>query len=92
MTKQHLQDELLQLWERDRRTILFVTHDLEEAVYLGTRVAVMGRDPNVIRSIMAVDLPHPRTPEMRTSAEFQAVRRDLWSRFEADLGHVKTVA
>ncbi len=92
MTKQHLQDELLQLWERDRRTILFVTHDLEEAVYLGTRVAVMGREPNVIRSIMAVDLPHPRTPEMRTSAEFQAVRRDLWSRFEADLGHVETVA
>jgi ABC-type nitrate/sulfonate/bicarbonate transport system ATPase subunit len=52
----------------------------------------MGREPNVIRSIMAVDLPHPRTPEMRTSAEFQAVRRDLWSRFEADLGYVKTVA
>jgi len=52
----------------------------------------MGRDPNVIRSILAVDLPHPRTPEMRTSVEFQAVRRDLWSRFEADLGHTQTLA
>ena len=83
MTKQRLQDELLQLWERDRRTILFVTHDLEEAAYLGTRVAVMGREPNVIRSILPVDLPRPRTPAMRTSSEFQAVRRELWARFES---------
>jgi NitT/TauT family transport system ATP-binding protein len=83
MTKQRLQDELLQLWERDRRTILFVTHDLEEAAYLGTRVMIMGRDPNVIRSIMPIDLPRPRTPAMRTSSEFQAVRRELWARFEA---------
>jgi NitT/TauT family transport system ATP-binding protein len=83
MTRQRLQDELLQLWERDRRTILFVTHDLEEAVYLGSRVAVMGREPNVIRSIMRIDLPHPRVPAMRTSAEFQAIRRELWDRFEA---------
>ena len=83
MTKQRLQDELLQLWERDRRTILFVTHDLEEAAYLGSRVAIMARDPNVIRSVMPVELPRPRTPAMRTSAEFQAVRRELWARFEA---------
>jgi NitT/TauT family transport system ATP-binding protein len=83
MTRQRLQEELLQIWETDRRTILFVTHDLEEAVYLGNRVAVMGREPNIIRSIMSVDLPRPRTPEMRTSPEFQAIRRDLWERFEA---------
>jgi NitT/TauT family transport system ATP-binding protein len=82
MTRQRLQDELLQLWEKDRRTILFVTHDLEEAIYLGSRIAVMDRDPNVIRSIMSVDLPRPRMPEMRTSSEFQAVRRELWERFE----------
>ena len=60
MTKQRLQDELLELWERDRRTILFVTHDLEEAIYLGSRVVVMGREPNTVRSVMTVDLPRPR--------------------------------
>jgi NitT/TauT family transport system ATP-binding protein len=82
MTRQRLQDELLQLWETHRRTIIFVTHDLEEAVYLGSRVAIMGRDPNVIRSLLDVDLPRPRTPNMRTSPEFQAVRRELWALFE----------
>ena len=82
MTRQRLQDELLQIWETDRRTIIFVTHDLEEAIYLGSRVAVMGRDPNVIHSLLPVVLPRPRTPTMRTSPEFQAIRRELWERFE----------
>jgi NitT/TauT family transport system ATP-binding protein len=82
MTRQRLQDELLQLWETDRRTIIFVTHDLEEAIYLGSRVAIMGRDPNVIHSLLPVALPRPRTPTMRTSPEFQAIRRELWDRFE----------
>jgi NitT/TauT family transport system ATP-binding protein len=60
-----------------------VTHDLEEAIYLGSRVAVMSREPNAIRSIISVELPRPRTPEIRTSSEFQAIRRELWERFEA---------
>ena len=83
MTRQRLQDELLQLWESDRRTIIFVTHDLEEAVYLGSRVAIMGREPNLIHSLLTVPLPRPRTPTMRTSPEFQAIRRELWERFDA---------
>lgn len=82
MTRQHLQDELLRLWEAERRTIIFVTHDLEEAIYLGTRVAIMGRDPNLVHSVLDVELPRPRTPTMRTSSEFQAFRRELWERFE----------
>jgi NitT/TauT family transport system ATP-binding protein len=82
MTRQRLQDELLQIWETDRRTIIFVTHDLEEAIYLGSRVAIMGRDPNVIHSLLPVALPRPRSPTMRTSPEFQAIRRELWQRFE----------
>jgi NitT/TauT family transport system ATP-binding protein len=85
MTKQHLQDELLQLWERERRTILFVTHDLEEALYLGSRIAIMGRDPNVIRSVLTVDLPRPRTPTVRMAPEFQALRGTLLERFEGGL-------
>ncbi len=85
MTKQRLQDELLGIWERERRTIVFVTHDLEEALYLGSRVVIMGRDPNAIRSILTVDLPRPRTPAMRTTAEFQALRRTLWQRFDPSI-------
>jgi NitT/TauT family transport system ATP-binding protein len=82
MTRQRLQDELLELWETDRRTIIFVTHDLEEAVYLGSRVAIMGRDPNLIHSFISVELARPRKPTMRTTPEFQAIRRDLWERFD----------
>jgi len=83
MTKQRLQDELLQIWERERRTVLFVTHDLEEALYLGSRVLVMGLEPNSIRSVLAVDLPRPRTPTMRTEPQFQALRRTLLEHLDA---------
>jgi NitT/TauT family transport system ATP-binding protein len=78
MTKEHLQDELLRLWEAERKTIIFVTHDLEEALYLGTRIVVMSRDPNAIRAQMTVDLPHPREPLLRTEPRFQELRRNLW--------------
>ena len=78
MTKEHLQDELLRLWEAERKTVLFVTHDLEEALYLGTRIVVMSRDPNAIRTQKTVDLPRPREPLLRTEPRFQELRRELW--------------
>lgn len=78
MTREGLQDELLRIWEGDRKTIVFVTHDLEEALYLGTRIVIMERDPNMIRKQVAVDLPASREPLLRTEPHFQELRRLLW--------------
>ncbi len=60
LTRLRLRAELVQIWEREKRTILFVTHDVEEAVQLADRVVVMGRRPARIRAIVPVDVPRPR--------------------------------
>jgi NitT/TauT family transport system ATP-binding protein len=70
LTRNQLQDELLDLWSRERKTILFVTHNISEAVYLADRVAVMSAHPGRITRIISVRLARPRRPEMRESLEF----------------------
>ena len=59
-TRVRLQNELLELWERDRKTVLFVTHAVDEAVFLSDRVVVMTRQPGRIKAIVDIDLPRPR--------------------------------
>jgi NitT/TauT family transport system ATP-binding protein len=60
-TRAELQDELVRIWQRTQKTILFITHDIAEAILLGTRVAVMRRGPNSrINEIVDIDLPRPR--------------------------------
>jgi NitT/TauT family transport system ATP-binding protein len=59
-TRTGLQNELLEIWERDRKTVLFVTHSVEEAVFLSDRVVVLTRAPGRIKSIVDIDLPRPR--------------------------------
>ena len=59
-TRTRLQNDLLDIWERDRKTVLFVTHSVEEAVFLSDRVAVMTRSPGRIKEIIPIDLPRPR--------------------------------
>lgn len=78
MTKERLQAELSTIWERERKTVLFVTHDLEEALVLGTRVVVMSREPNTIQAIIDVPFERPRDLILKTRPEFQALRRHLW--------------
>lgn len=78
MTKERLQIELLKIWEHERKTVLFVTHDLEEALVLSTRIVVMGRAPNTIQTIIDVPFGRPRDLLLKTSAEFQEMRRTLW--------------
>jgi NitT/TauT family transport system ATP-binding protein len=60
LTRMKLRYELTQIWEREKRTVLFVTHDVEEAVQLSDRVVVMGKRPSRIRDIVTVDVPRPR--------------------------------
>ena len=59
-TRTGMQHELLEIWERDRKTVLFVTHSVEEAVFLGDRVVVLTRSPGRIKEIIRIDLPRPR--------------------------------
>jgi NitT/TauT family transport system ATP-binding protein len=60
LTRKHLQNELLEIWERDRKTVMFVTHSVEEAVFLSDRVFVMSNSPGRIRKVFDVKLPRPR--------------------------------
>ncbi|MEU8789189.1 ABC transporter ATP-binding protein [Streptomyces sp. NPDC048643] len=78
LTRVQLQDQLLHTWTRERRTVLFVTHDVDEAVHLAGRVVVMAARPGRIHRIVDVDLPYPRTEELRLSPEFARLRNEVW--------------
>jgi NitT/TauT family transport system ATP-binding protein len=74
LTRRNLQDEVLRLWQELGKTILFVTHGIDESVYLASRVVVMTYRPGRIKKIVPIDLPRPRDPN---SAEFNALKRQL---------------
>jgi NitT/TauT family transport system ATP-binding protein len=76
-TRSLMQELLLGIWERERKTVLFVTHDIEEAIFLASRVVVMSARPGRIKADIAVDLPHPRHYTMKTSPEFSALKARL---------------
>ena len=76
-TRGLMQELLLGIWERDRMTVLFVTHDIEEAVFLASRVVVMSARPGRIKAEVVVDLPHPRHYTLKTSPEFSALKARL---------------
>ena len=80
MTRDRLQDELLDIWQRTRLTVLFVTHSIEEAIFLADRVVVMEPGPGRIASEQAMDLPRPRDV---SSPEFNVIRRDLSGRLHS---------
>jgi NitT/TauT family transport system ATP-binding protein len=76
-TRALMQELLLGIWERERKTVIFVTHDIEEAVFLASRVVVMTARPGRIKADVAVDLPHPRHYTLKTSPEFSALKARL---------------
>ena len=83
-TRENLQIELLRIWEADKKTILFVTHSIDEAILLSDRVAFMSSRPGRIREIITIDLPRPRTEEIRNSIEFARIRKDLWVMLQSE--------
>jgi NitT/TauT family transport system ATP-binding protein len=76
-TRALMQELLLGIWEADRKTVLFVTHDIEEAIFMANRVAVMSARPGRIKSELRLDLPHPRHYTMKTSPEFSRYKAQL---------------
>ncbi len=78
LTRVRLQEQLLETWSKERRTVMFITHDVDEAVFLANRVVVMAARPGRIAEIIDVDLPYPRDEDMRLSPEFGALRNRVW--------------
>jgi NitT/TauT family transport system ATP-binding protein len=77
LTRHHMQELLTGIWEHHRLTVLFITHDVEEAVYLSDRVAVMTNRPGRIKTIVPVNLSRPRRYDMVSSPEFQIIQRQI---------------
>ena len=78
LTKIQLQQEVLKIWEAERATMILVTHDIDEAIYLGDRVVIMSDHPGTIKRIIPVELPRPRD---RGSFEFTQVRSAIYAEF-----------
>ena len=77
-TRESMQEEVTRLWERTRKTIVFVTHDIEEAVFLGDRVVVLSARPGRIREEVKIELPRPRSLEIKKSAQCHEYRNHIW--------------
>jgi ABC-type nitrate/sulfonate/bicarbonate transport system ATPase subunit len=84
LTRAMMQRWLLDVWQTHRRTILFITHDVDEAIFLGDRVLVMTARPGRVKLQQAVDLPRPRSPEIVTSAAFIRLKRKLLEAIEEE--------
>jgi ABC-type nitrate/sulfonate/bicarbonate transport system ATPase subunit len=76
-TRELMQELLLGIWEKQRKTVLFVTHDIDEAVFMGTRVVVMSARPGRIKLSKAVNFAHPRHYSIKTSLEFSEIKAEL---------------
>jgi len=77
-TREGMQEELMNLWERTRKTVVFVTHDIDEAVFLADRVVVLTARPARVREEVKIDLPRPRDIAVRKSVKLLEYRNYIW--------------
>jgi NitT/TauT family transport system ATP-binding protein len=84
-TREIMQTELLRIWERGQKTVLFVTHQIDEAVFLSDRVLVFARRPGRIQAEVVIPLPRPRNLEIKRTAEFVALVDRIWRMIEDDV-------
>ncbi len=89
-TRGLMQELLLGIWEREKKTVLFVTHDIEEAIFMASRVVVMSARPGRIKSDFKVELPHPRHYTLKTSPEFSELKARLTEDIRVEA--IRTVA
>jgi NitT/TauT family transport system ATP-binding protein len=84
-TREIMQTELLRIWEQGRKTVLFVTHQIDEAVFLSDRVLVFARRPGRVQETVEVTLPRPRTLSIKRTPEFVAYVDRIWRLIEDDV-------
>jgi len=84
-TRDLMQLELLQIWDRAKKTVLFVTHSIEEAAYLSDRVIVLTARPGRTKSVIKINLPRPRDYEMRLTADFNDIKATIWNTLKEEL-------
>ncbi|RAS89076.1 ABC transporter ATP-binding protein [Priestia endophytica] len=78
-TRKHLQDVLLQIWQKKKITMILVTHDIDESIYLGTKLAILRAKPGALQKVMPIKLSFPRD---RTDSSFQYLRQEVLKEFE----------
>lgn len=84
-TRDIMQAELLRIWQEAKKTVLFVTHQIEEAVYLSDRVLVMTKRPGREKTTIQIDLDRPRDYEMRVSQRFNELKLEIWNQLKDEL-------
>ncbi|WP_438390193.1 ABC transporter ATP-binding protein [Caballeronia sp. DA-9] len=88
-TRESLQSELLGIWEKSAKTVVFITHSIDEAIFLSDRVAIMTRGPGRIKEIVDITLPRPRDDTVRNSTAFLALRQRAWSLLKTEVAEVR---
>lgn len=83
-TRLFIGQELLRIWEETRKTVLFVTHDINEAVYLSDRVIVMSHRPSIVKAVVEVDIPRPRDTTTITLERFHELTSVLWENLRTE--------
>ena len=79
-TRAQLQENLLNTWQQEKKTCFFITHDVEEAVLLSTKIIIMSAGPGRIREVVDVDLPYPRNQETKLTPEFNEIKNRIWNK------------
>jgi len=77
-TREVMQEELLGIWAKAKKTVLFITHQIDEALYLSDRVAVFSARPGLVKEIVAVDIPRPRDLRLKRTPHFHALEDRVW--------------
>jgi NitT/TauT family transport system ATP-binding protein len=90
-TRSFLQEELLRIWDKTNKTIVFVTHSIEEAIFLADRVAVMTPCPGTIRSVLDIKMDRPRVGEMRSTERFSEYRSKVWQLLQTSTDRTSVV-
>lgn len=85
-TRQMLQEELLEIWQADKKTVIFITHAVDEAVYLSDRVLLMRTRPGRVGEVVEIPFPRPRDPDLRYRPQFAEVTSYIWSRLKEYMG------
>jgi NitT/TauT family transport system ATP-binding protein len=84
-TRLVMREELLRIWERDKKTVILVTHNIEEAVMLCDRIAVLSARPALIKEVVTVDIPRPRTMKSMRDPDFSKCMERIWNLLRHDV-------